>query len=159
MTYDAQALSRSATAAMLRSQRRPVAPRKPMHKTVEDIAHAAGCLDKFQAAVAKGQEFYLKAEVAGYMPLVIEVLGCTKEVSVAHYARQNGDAMRDPEYVFETVNWKPIEYTMDYIGRHRRVRKGCYLGGGAVDFCRMRAMNIRRQGFADPQVAKYTVKG
>jgi hypothetical protein len=131
--------------------------RTPMHKTVEDIAQAAGCLDKFQAAVAKGQEFYLKAEVAGYMPLVIEVLGCTKEVSVAHYARQNGDAMRDPEYVFETRNWRPIETTNDYLGWYQRAPKGYYLGAGAIDFCRMWAMNIREQGFSDPKSAKYTV--
>lgn len=129
--------------------------RTPMHKTVEDIAQAAGCLDKFQDAIARGREFYLKAEVAGYMPLVIEVLGCTKEVSVAHYGRQNGDAMRDPEYVFETVNWKPVEVTMDYTGFYCRAPKG-YRIAGAVDFCRIWARNIREQGFTDPKKASYT---
>lgn len=156
MTYNAQTLTRSTTAALLRAQKRqPVTPRKPMQKTVEDLAEAAGVLDKYQAAIKDGDTFYLKATVEGYMPLVVEVLGATREVSVAHYYTQNGDAMRDPEYVFETKNWRPVEYTLDSLGRFYRVRPGCYLGGGAIEFCNMWARNIREQGFCNPKLATY----
>lgn len=133
-------------------------PRKPIQKTVEEIASSAGALPGLQAALADGKTFYLKAEVPGYMPLVIEVLGASREVSIAHYTTQNGDAMRDPEYVFETRHWRPIEVTMDFVGFYHRVRPGCYLGGGASEFCNVWATNIRRQGFADPKRATYTVK-
>lgn len=135
-----------------------ITPRKPMQKTVEDIAAAAGALDKLSAALEAGDEFYLKVQVPGYMPLVIEVLGATREVSVAHYFQQNGDAMRDPEYVFETHKWRPIEVTMDPIGFYHRSPKGYYLAGGASEFCTMWAQNIRRQGFADPKLATYEVQ-
>lgn len=133
-------------------------PRKPIQKTVEEIAQAAGALDQFNAALEAGETFYLKAQVPGYMPLVIEVLGATREVSVAHYTTQNGDTMRDPEYVFETHNWRPVEVTMDFVGFYHRARPGCYLGGGASDFCRMWATNIRCQGFTDPKRANYIVE-
>ena len=143
--------------AFQRAQRRK-APRKPMQKTVEELAAAAGALDRYNAAMEAGETFYLKATVDGYMPLVVEVLGSTREVSVAHYYRQNGDAMRDPEYVFETKNWRPIEYTMDGLGLFHRARPGFYLGGGASEFCRIWATNIRRQGFTDPTQATYEVQ-
>jgi len=145
--YDPQALARS----------RPAQPRKPMQKTVEDVAAAAGVLDKFKAAVAGDDTFYLKARVTGYMPLVIEVIpGETgPEVSVCHYYIENGDLMRDPEYVFETRNWRPIEYTQDNLGLYHRARRGYYLGGGAIEFCGIWARNIREQGFADRKKAAY----
>ena len=133
-------------------------PRKPMQKTVEDIAAAAGALDQFNSAVEAGECFYLKAQVAGYMPLVIEVLGPSREVSVAHYFIQNGDSMRDPEYVFETNKWRPVEVTMDPVNFYHRSPRGFYLAGGASDFCRMWATNIREQGFADPKSATYKVQ-
>lgn len=141
-------------ASFQQAQRRQPA-RKPMQKTIEEVAAAADALDAYKAALESGETFYLKATVEGYMPLVIEVLGHTREVSVAHYYTQNGDAMRDPEYVFETKNWRPVEYTLDSLGRFYRVRPGCYLGGGAIEFCNMWARNIREQGFCNPAKATY----
>ncbi len=50
--------------------------------------------------------FYLKIENLPYMALVIEAtpepgpLGLPA-ISVAHYGKQNGDPMRDPEMCFE----------------------------------------------------------
>ncbi len=131
--------------------------RTPMQVTVEKIATAADQLDSFRAALETGEEFALRATVNGYMPLVIEVLGALREVSVSHYFRQNGDTMRDPEYVFESISWRPVEMKMDPIGYYRRARPGYYLAGGASSFCRMWAQNLRHQGFTDPATATYQV--
>ena len=57
----------------------------------------------------------------GYMPVTVERLGDIGEgpqVSVAHYYRQNGDAMRDPEIVFwrgADGSWYPIQWTQDNL--------------------------------------------
>lgn len=154
--YDPQALAKAAAADMLR-WKPPTTPRKPMQKTIEDVATAAGVLDQFKAAVAGRGTFYLKARVDGYMPLVIEVIpGETgPEVSVCHYYKQHGDTMRDPEYVFETRNWRPVEFTQDNLGLFHRARPGYYLARGAIEFCGVWAKNIRHQGFADPKSATY----
>jgi len=56
------------------------------------------------------EEAHLRLEQNGYMPLVIEKIGQYR-VSVAHYFRQNGDSIADPDVVFFTgySEWVPIE--------------------------------------------------
>src|SRR5262249_35825285 len=78
-----------------------------------------------------------------YLPLVIEHIGAGPRglplVSVAHYGEQHGDAMRDPEMVFEVDvqavtdaaateaagalvaawGWDPGRYLNDYAGVHQ----------------------------------------
>lgn len=61
-----------------------------------------------------------------YMPVHIEVIEKTDKydhISLAHYGRQNGDAMRDPEMLFalhkETQQFIPYYYRNDYIGMER----------------------------------------
>jgi hypothetical protein len=91
-----------------------------------------GHLEAFEKAIAGLGEyearFEQECEPHGhiYLPLVIEVLqyspaeGC-RAVSVAHYGKQNGDAMRDPEIVFAVVSpeaWLPYEITQDYVGQY-----------------------------------------
>src|SRR5215217_3432572 len=66
---------------------------------------------------------HLRLECKGYMALVIEVIGPGPRglpaVSVAHYYTQDGDAMRDPEIVFEVGPdgaFHPVSYQQDSLG-------------------------------------------
>ena len=58
-----------------------------------------------------------------YMPVHIEIIEKTDKydhISLAHYGRQNGDAMRDPEMIIalhkESQQFVPYYYCNDYIG-------------------------------------------
>lgn len=120
--------------------------RTPMEVTVTELVQAAGLTDAFSAACEAGEPFHLSVENVPYMRLVVEVVAIG-EVSVAHYYQQNGDAMRDPEIVFSTPRWLPVEITQDPLGSHRRADNGYYLSG-AQELARLWASNIRHQGFA-----------
>jgi hypothetical protein len=74
------------------------------------------------------RELYLRIENPPHMVLVIEAmpepgpLGAPA-ISVAHYGKQNGDLMRDPEMCFELTNplgmgWimTPYYYRNDFVG-------------------------------------------
>lgn len=90
-------------------------------KTVETIIKQHGGLDALK-------DKYIKIENDPYMPLCIEYVGHGPRnrpmVSVCHYGEQNGDAMRDPDMVFEVIDyetvfpwsWEPISYRNDYLG-------------------------------------------
>ncbi len=67
---------------------------------------------------------YIRLENPPYMRLVIEHIGegprGLPAIAVAHYHERNGDAMRDPEIVFEvnpdawkTGEWTPVSYRQD----------------------------------------------
>jgi Domain of unknown function (DUF6908) len=69
---------------------------------------------------------YIRLENPPYMRLVIEYIGegprGLPAIAVAHYYEQNGDAMRDPEIVFEvnpdawkTGDWCPVSYRQDNL--------------------------------------------
>ena len=58
-----------------------------------------------------------------YMPVHIEIIDRTENynhISLAHYGRQNGDAMRDPEMIIalhkESQQFIPYYYRNDYCG-------------------------------------------
>ena len=58
-----------------------------------------------------------------YMPVHIEIREKTDKydhISLAHYGRQNGDAMRDPEMIIalhkESQQFVPYYYRNDYMG-------------------------------------------
>ena len=58
-----------------------------------------------------------------YMPVHIELIGRIDQYdffSLAHYGKQNGDMMRDPEMLFalhkETRQFIPYYYRNDYMG-------------------------------------------
>ena len=58
-----------------------------------------------------------------YMPVHIELIGRIDKYdffSLAHYGRQNGDAMRDPEMIIalhkESQQFVPYYYRNDYMG-------------------------------------------
>lgn len=57
-------------------------------------------------------EAHLRLTMPGYDRLVIEKIA-PKQISVAHYFEQNGDAVADPDIVFfmDDTGWIPIEIT------------------------------------------------
>jgi hypothetical protein len=91
-----------------------------------------------------GAEF--KLTMPNYMLLVVEVIG-KNEISVAHYFTQNGDAMRDPEIVFNLTSWEPIEITQDTVGRYEDLRGIPQRQRRADSLANMWAKNIKAQGW------------
>lgn len=121
--------------------------RRPMQVSIEAIVQAAGQTEAYESAIRNNESFALKVTNAPYMPLTIEVTG-EGNVSVAHYFTQNGDAMRDPEIVFNPKNWYGVEITQDPVGVYQRVRPNCY-SRGIEDLARIWAKNLREQGFIE----------
>ncbi len=118
-----------------------------MQTVVETIIANHGRTQEFQKALKAHSEFHLSVTNEPYMRLVIEV---TPEgyVSVAHYYQQHGDAMRDPEVVFDPANWRAVEYTQDSLGIYQRIKPG-YYSPGIETFAGMWARNIKAQGFCE----------
>jgi hypothetical protein len=119
---------------------------------------------------------YIRLQAPGFMRLVIEYIGTGPRdlpaISVAHYGEQNGDAMRDPEIVFEVdwtpqsgwgpQEWGPISFRNDYLGICQEGEAGAVFVGddGKVKirprlvqdlkaFARQWDRNIQDQGFVD----------
>jgi len=108
---------------------------------------------------------YLRVESPGFMPLVIEAIGPgprgLPQVSVAHYYTQNGDAMRDPDVVFEVDpagQWIPVSYRQDGLGIYQeaayvdddgKVMIAPKLIRDLTTFARQWDRNIGEQGFVD----------
>lgn len=124
--------------------------RKPMQVTIETIIEQHGLTEAYQEAIKGGENLHLRLENGGWMPLVVEVF--TNMVSVAHYGEMNGDAMRDPEIVFDpSFHWFAFEITQDPVGRFQRVPGGHY-SKGIEHLARIWAKNLRNQGFTGPNV-------
>lgn len=118
------------------------------------------------------QRRYINITNEPYMRLVVEVVSGpypdgSHEVSVAHYGKQNGDAMRDPEILYhvgpDPLNpgktlWRPLFIQQDYLGQYDvcAVTKpdGTYflknerLARSISSFAVQWDRNIARQGFA-----------
>jgi hypothetical protein len=113
---------------------------------------------------------YLRLENPRLMRLVIEVIGGpypngAYEVSVAHYAEQNGDAMRDPEITFlvvpaaEGTTWTPLTFENSYLGAYQVVAEVSSEGLIKVkhsqamndlrDFANQWDRNLKEQGFLE----------
>jgi hypothetical protein len=111
---------------------------------------------------------YLRLESPPFMRLVIEVIGGpypndAYEVSVAHYAEQNGDAMRDPEITFlvvpaaEGTTWTPLTFENSYLGAYQVVAevnseglikvKHSQAMNDLRDFANQWDHNLKQQGF------------
>src|SRR5262249_36593835 len=78
------------------------------------MTHVTATLDRC-GGLARSQHGRLERK--GFMPLVVEAIGPGPRglpmVSVAHYYTQEGDAMRDPEMVFEVDaagNFHPVSF-------------------------------------------------
>lgn len=116
------------------------------------------------------QNRYLRLENPPLMRLVIEVIGGpypngAYEVSVAHYAEQNGDAMRDPEITFlvlpthEGHVWSPLTFENSYLGAYQVVAvvnaEGCLQVRQPKQMQELREFanqwdtNLKAQGFGE----------
>ena len=128
------------------------ARRKPMQISVGRIVAAAGSTSEFEQSIASGKEFHLSVKNGSYQRLVIEVIGGTGHVSVAHVYQQNFDTMYDPEIVFNPdFKWSCIGITQSPVGRSRHLNSdqanaGYYLPGVAT-LADVWARNLRDQGF------------
>jgi len=78
--------------------------------------------------ISQMEDGYAKIEKSScFMPVTIEHVGQNdlgKLFSVAHYAEQNGDLMRDPEVVFilgADEEFYPVMIQQDFIGKYQDV--------------------------------------
>ena len=110
---------------------------------------------------------YLKIDNPPYMELVIEAVDESgpcglPAISVCHYGKQNGDAMRDPEMCFELglaggAHLDPFYWRNDYVAVEqwsRNIIEGnyvylCALHEQHVRFAKSWDNNLRLQGFSE----------
>ena len=120
-----------------------------------------------KAAGGWNHGLHLRIENPPYMTLVIEATDESgpcglPAISVAHYGEQNGDAMRDPEMLFELgfacgAHLTAFYYRNDYGGVEqwsRFIRDGLYcyhteLHKQHERFAKLWDRNLREQGFAE----------
>lgn len=129
---------------------------RPLMPTIQKIIDLHGGLDALKAKS-------IAIENQPYMKLCIEVVGTRHNhsvISVAHYGRQNGDAMRDPDMEFEICpngQWHPLSFRNDYMGLMQEVfferdGKEFYRPRLKTDlnkFARQWSRNLAEQGFVD----------
>jgi hypothetical protein len=144
-----------------------------MKNVAKIIKSRGGLRDLAGSPVGTGKA--IRVESAGFMPLCIECIGESPHgegmvlISVAHYGEQNGDAMRDPDMVFdvntsddpsigwESGNWRPVSFRNDYVGLYQ---EALFLQDGQVMvrsrlvkelrvFARIWDRNIKAQGFVE----------
>ena len=128
-------------------------------ETVKKIIHEHGGMVALKAD-------YIRIENEPYMRLMIEAIGPgprgQDQISVAHYGEQNGDAMRDPEVVFEvseTGHWCPVYFLNDYVPVEQEaifrdpdtgaVMIRPRLLESLIEFTPTWDMNLREQGFLE----------
>jgi hypothetical protein len=113
---------------------------------------------------------YLRLENTPFIRLVIKVIGGpypngAHELSVAHYAEQNGDAMRDPKITLfvvpsaEGTTWTPLTFENSYLGAYQVVAEVNSEGLIKVnhsqvmndlrDFANQWDRNLKEQGFLE----------
>lgn len=133
-------------------------------KTVSEIIRKFGGLEAL-----KDDSYYIRLEKPAYMRLVIEHVGKgpiagNPLISVAHYYEQNGDAMRDPEIVYEVSKelreWTPIFYQQDNLGIYQeaifrneagQLMTNPKLLGSLTSFSRTWDRNLEQQGFLETE--------
>lgn len=127
------------------------------HLTLEQRLYQK--LAVFAGPILEGEAYYMKLKSEGFEDLVLEAIG-GDEYSIAHYYRQNGDSMRDPEITFtidkQTCSIHPTSFLQDDIGLFyetdsvppSRVRD-------LKDFMSQWFTNIKHQGFEPEKVSVY----
>jgi hypothetical protein len=113
--------------------------------------------------------FHFHIDNPPWMPLDIEDIETRgpfgfRSVSVAHYGRQNGDPMRDPEMLFEmelrggVYRLSPYYWRNDYLGIEQHSRYRDDEGNLLILACLQRRLeqfaglwdnNLRSQGFVE----------
>ena len=109
----------------------------------------------YDKAISEGKEYLKLDNDSNYMYLAVEKPYGDNIISLAHYGKQNGDAMRDPEMLFLNKNGRyyPMYYHNDYM---HIVQESMFLSGerwkvipsmqkGQRDFANMWLSNIKVQ--------------
>lgn len=89
---------------------------KKLNKTASKI------LDTLTTGLAMGDARKIDNAAGAFMAVHVDRIG-ERLYSVAHYFRQNGDMMADPDVVFlhgDDGGWYPIEITMHATGYYQR---------------------------------------
>jgi hypothetical protein len=138
-------------------------------KTVEKIIELFGGLEYLKRD-------YIRLENEPYMRLVIEYVGTGPRglplISVCHYGEQNGDAMRDPDMVFEvdfetSTGWGPVSFRNDYAGMNEEAVWVADNGDVMIrpalvkelkQFARIWDRNLQEQGFLERALALVSKK-
>lgn len=110
-------------------------------KTIKTILETLGVESPEELEL--GEAYTIQAD--GFMDLTIEKIS-ENRLSVAHYFKQRGDLMRDPEIVFDISDeeWTPVEFRTD-PHTHDYNENGLEID----DFLDMWNRNLRNQGFID----------
>jgi len=90
----------------------------------------------------------ITVSVEGFMDLTVEKI-TEEKLSVAHYTKQNGDMMRDPEIVFDVSDgdWTPVTYRQDpLVYQHDDHRLSSVTG-----FVEKWGRRLRKQGFLEAE--------
>ena len=109
----------------------------------------------YDETISEGKEYLKLDNDSDYMYLAVEKPYGEDIISLAHYGKQNGDPMRDPEMLFllKGGRYYPVYYHNDYM---HIVQESMYLSGdkwkvkpsmqkGQKDFAEMWLRNIREQ--------------
>ena len=114
---------------------------------------------KLLAAFTSNEDYYVKIESSGYMPLSIEKHGT--QITIAHYFEQCGDLIADPDMEFEIIEgeWSPvaIQHSTGHYFRAVEYRDGKKFVSRSQlrdqrQFARMWGRNLLSQGFAQGKV-------
>ena len=115
-------------------------------------------LEVFASPVLNGEAYYMKLKSEGFEDLVLEVIG-SGEYSIAHYYRQNGDAMRDPEITFtvdeKTKSIHPTSFLQDNMGIFYETADAAPAQVRDLkEFMSQWFTNIKNQGF-EPETVRF----
>ncbi|HPO87261.1 MAG TPA: hypothetical protein PLN86_15575 [Candidatus Hydrogenedentes bacterium] len=118
--------------------------------TIEKLLAAHNLLETFHTQL----DFHARFDMPGYQRLVIERHG--ELISVAHYFKQNGDLVPDPEVELHYPTWTPTAITQAFgIRREKFITRmnNMVLVDTRFDrevssFLSMWARNIQAQGWA-----------
>ena len=113
----------------------------------------------FAKPILEGEARYMKLKSEGFEDLVLEAIG-DGEYSIAHYYRQNGDAMRDPEITFtieqEAHAIYPTSFLQDDAGIFYETQDASYdTVKDLKEFMSQWFTNIKHQGFIPAEVLTY----
>lgn len=126
-----------------------------MKTTIEKILAGLKLLDAFTS----NEDYFVKIESQGYMPLSIEKHG--SQIIISHYYEQNGDLVPDPDMEFEVIEgeWSPvaIQHSTGHYYRAVEYRDGKRFVSRSQlrdqrQFARMWARNLLNQRFAEGKV-------
>ena len=122
---------------------------------IEAVLKGHGLLDKFQTQT----DFHVHIEQIPYEPLVIERHG--ELISVAHYFKQNGDLICDPDVELHFPDWTPTaiqlctgQYDQKFIERDGKTFVNMRFDPSVLPFLTTWAKNIVEQKWADPRRVK-----